>query len=40
MENLYIDKVENEVWSGYIVATDRGLSFVSHETSNINEVIA
>lgn len=27
MENLYIDKVENEVWSGYIVATDRGLSF-------------
>ena len=40
MENLYIDKVESSVWSGYIVATDRGLSFVSHETSNINEVIA
>ena len=40
MENLYIDKVESSVWSGYIVATDRGLGFVSHETSNINEVIA
>lgn len=40
MENLYIDKIESNVWSGYIVATDRGLSFVSHETTNINEVIA
>lgn len=40
MENLYIDKIESKVWSGYIVATDRGLSFVSHETRNIKEIIA
>ncbi len=40
MENLYIDKVESDVWSGYIVASDRGLCYVSHETSNLNDVIA
>ncbi len=40
MENLYIDKVESNVWSGYIVATDRGLSYVSHETRNLDDVIA
>lgn len=40
MENLYIDKVESDVWSGYIVATDKGLSYVSHVTDNLNEIIA
>lgn len=39
MENLYIDKVESDVWSGYIVATDRGLAYVSHKTSDLTDVI-
>lgn len=39
MENLYIDKVESNVWSGYIIATDRGLSYVSHATDNLDDVI-
>jgi O-6-methylguanine DNA methyltransferase len=40
MENLYIDKIESDVWSGYIVATDRGLSYVSHVTDNLQDIIS
>ena len=39
MDNLYIDKVESDVWSGYIVATDDGLSYVSHVTDNLNDIV-
>jgi len=39
MENLYIDRIVSDVWSGYIVATDRGLCYVSHETRNLNDII-
>ncbi len=40
MDNLYIDKIESVVWSGYIVATDDGLSYVSHVTDNLNDVVS
>lgn len=39
MENLYIDKIESDIWSGYIVATDRGLCYVSHVTTHLQNVI-
>ena len=40
MENLYIDKIESPVWSGYIVANDNGLCYVSHVTDHLQDVIA
>lgn len=39
MENLYIDKIESAVWSGYIVANDKGLCYVSHITENLNDIV-
>lgn len=40
MENLYIDKIESDAWSGYIVATDEGLSYVSHVIDNLQDIIS
>lgn len=40
MENLYIDKIKSDVWSGYIVATNKGLSYVSHVTDNLQDIIS
>lgn len=40
MENLYVEKIISDVWSGYIVATDRGLCYVSHVTENLNDIVA
>lgn len=40
MEKLYIDKVESDIWTGFIVATDEGLCYVSHFTQNLDDVIS
>lgn len=40
MDNLYIDKIESKIWSGYIVANDNGLCYVSHITDHLQDVIA
>lgn len=38
MSTLYIDKVENDIWSGFLIVSDRGLAYVSHYTKNLNDV--
>ncbi len=38
MENLYLERIVSDVWSGYIVATDRGLCYVSHVFSDLSDV--
>lgn len=40
MENLYFEKIVSNVWSGYIVATDKGLCYVSHVTDNLNDIVS
>lgn len=40
MENLYFEKIVSDVWSGYIVATDKGLCYVSHVTDNLNDIVS
>lgn len=40
MPELYIDKVESDVWSGFLVVNERGLCYVSHVTENLSDVIA
>lgn len=39
MENLYIERIVSDVWSGYIVVSDRGLCYVSHVASNLDDVV-
>lgn len=39
MENLYLEKIVSDIWTGYIVATDRGLCYVSHVTTNLQDVV-
>lgn len=39
MEKLYIDKVESDVWTGFIVINGKGLCYVSHFTQNLDDVI-
>lgn len=38
MENLYLERIVSDVWSGYIVATDRGLCYVSHVFNDLSDV--
>lgn len=38
MSTLYIDKVDNDIWSGFLVVSDKGLAYVSHYTNNLNDV--
>lgn len=38
MSTLYIDKVDNPIWSGFLVVSDKGLAYVSHYTKNLNDV--
>lgn len=38
MTTLYIDKVESDIWNGFLVVTDEGLSYVSHYTDDLNDV--
>lgn len=38
MSTLYIDKVDHPIWSGFLVASDNGLAYVSHYTNNLNDV--
>ncbi len=38
MSTLYIDKVESDLWSGFLVINDIGLCYVSHYTNNLNDV--
>lgn len=40
MPKLYIDKVESDVWSGFLVVNNKGLCYVSHFTDNLSDVIA
>lgn len=40
MVTLYIDKVESDIWSGFLVVNDVGLCYVSHFTNNLNDVTA
>ena len=39
MTTLYIDKVENDVWSGFLVINDNGLCYVSHFTDDLTDVV-
>ena len=39
MENLYLERIVSDIWTGYIVATDRGLCYVSHVTTNLQDVV-
>jgi len=36
---LYIDKVESDVWSGFLVVNDKGLCYVSHYTDDLSDVV-
>ncbi len=38
MSTLYIDKVDSDIWSGFLVVSDKGLAYVSHYTNNLNDV--
>lgn len=38
MSSLYIDKVESNIWSGFLVVSDQGLAYVSHYTKDLNDV--
>lgn len=38
MSTLYIDKVNCDIWSGFLVVSDQGLAYVSHDTHNLNDV--
>lgn len=40
MSTLYIDKVESDVWSGFLVVNEKGLCYISHFTDDLNDVIA
>jgi O-6-methylguanine DNA methyltransferase len=37
---LYIDKVESDVWSGFLVVSEKGLCYVSHYTDDLSDVVA
>ena len=39
MENLYLERIVSDIWTGYIVATDRGLCYVSHVTTDLQDVV-
>lgn len=39
MENLYIERIVSDVWSGYIVVSEKGLCYVSHVASNLDDVV-
>ena len=39
MENLYLERIVSDIWTGYIVATERGLCYVSHVTTNLQDVV-
>lgn len=39
VDKLYIDKVESDVWTGFIVVSNKGLCYVSHFTKNLDDVI-
>lgn len=39
MENLYIERIVSDVWSGYIVASERGLCYVSHVATDLDDVV-
>lgn len=38
--NLYIDKVESDLWDGFLVVSDKGLAYVSHQTKDLNDITA
>lgn len=38
MSTLYIDKVDSDIWSGFLVVSNKGLAYVSHYTNNLNDV--
>lgn len=38
MTDLYIDKVESNIWDGFLVVSDKGLCYVSHFTDNLSKV--
>lgn len=40
MTTLYIDKVVSDVWSGFLVVSEKGLCFVSHYTEDLSDVVA
>lgn len=40
MSTLYIDKIENDIWSGFLVISDKGLAYVSHYTKDLHDVTA
>lgn len=39
MENLYLKRIVSDIWSGYIVANERGLCYVSHIHDNLSDVV-
>lgn len=39
MEELYLERIVSDIWSGYIVATKKGLAFVSHVITNLKDVV-
>lgn len=38
VSKLYIDKVESDIWSGFLVVSEHGLAYVSHYTKDLNDV--
>lgn len=38
MSTLYIDKVENNIWSGFLVVSNEGLVYVSHRTKDLKDI--
>lgn len=40
MATLYIDKVESDIWDGFLVVSDKGLAYVSHFTDDLADVTA
>lgn len=38
MSTLYIDKIENNIWSGFLVISEKGLAYVSHYTKDLHDV--
>ena len=38
MSSLYIDKVESDIWSGFLIVSESGLAYVSHYTKDLNDV--
>lgn len=38
MSTLYIDKVQTDIWSGFLVVSKDGLAYVSHYTKDLYDV--